>query len=346
MLWYPSDSANVEQPMKEKRQQFTIPDGLLGHYGLGSVKACTPLQGTRNRNFAVRTDEGAWFIRQRYSGYCAPGWIAFDDGVLQFLGERNVPVAVPRAGRDGRTWYRADDAVWQVFPFVSGHTQVEGDAGDAAAVGEALARFHAAGSTFPERYDKLGPRGEACPHEILAMADRLEQEAPACAGPLTHYREWIREAQAALPDECYAALPHTLIHGDPQPANILCEDGRVTALVDADWCAWRPRIYDVAFALLFCCATHDTPIDGESIWSLTQAPRIGPRLVEAFMATYAERCGPLEPAERTALRAQMILSWCGSRIGGALKAPPAERPAFLARAPQTLEELVPESLGI
>jgi len=227
----------------------TIRD-LCTAFRLGTLHAVEPLGGTRNANYLVTTSSGKWFVRRRYEGYCDPARIAFDHQVLRHLGNRRAPVPVPLQATDGQTWRRDADRAWEVHPFVEGAHLREGRAEDLEALGSGLALFHEAGVDFPGRFDKLSPRGETDPRVIEGQANRIVADDPGCAAALERYREWTASAGDDVPDPLYAALHHTIVHGDVQPANILINEGRVAAFVDLDWCGWRPRIYDLAYALL------------------------------------------------------------------------------------------------
>lgn len=321
-----------------------IPEALAAAYGLGLSIRVTPLDGTRNRNFAAETPSGMRFIRRRFAGYAQPERVAFDDAAAFFLHERGVAVVSPLRTIAGETCWSNAGEVWQVFPFVCGAAMLEGEPAHCETLGNAVARFHREGERFPGRFGKIGPRGETCPREIVRAANQAQADAPSCACALERYLEWTQAAARALPDAAYAAIPHTLIHGDLQPANVLFHEGRVAALVDLDWCAWQPRIYDLAFALLFCCAVRAAPIRGGDIWSLTQPPRVDAVLARAFLDGYESCAWPISALEREALPAQIMLSWCHSRVAGALKVPPSDRAAFLARPPEQSRALVPDWL--
>ncbi len=212
---------------------------------------------------------------------------------------------------------------------------------DLQALAEGLAQFHRAAQGFNRHARKLGPRGETDPVELRAQCHELEAGSPECAQALKPLREWLAAAEITFPERVFTALPATVVHGDVQPANVLVRGGRVAAFVDLDWCAWRPRIYDLAFAILFCCATHETPIQGGDVWSLTQPPRVDADVVRSFVGAYERHTQPLIPQEREVLPSQLVLSWCHCRIGGAFKVSAGERTAFLSRAPHTLDELLP-----
>jgi len=270
--------------------------------------------------------------------------MAFDNLALAYLADRGTAVASPRATLAGEQHWQDGEDVWQVFPLVQGRHLREADGDDLPVLGACLGRLHRAGEPFSLRHEKLGPRGETDPAVLLGQAEQIEAECPGAAKALRPYRDWVALAERELPGARYAALPHTLVHGDVQPANVLIHRRRVAAFVDWDWCAWQPRIYDLAFALLFCCAAHGTPIDGEDIWSLTQPPRVDDAVTGAFLDTYQAACTPLTAREQEALPAQIVLTWCHCRLAGALKVPPDDRPAFLARDPAGVDGLIPDSL--
>ncbi|MCX5758299.1 MAG: phosphotransferase [Candidatus Hydrogenedentes bacterium] len=314
---------------------------LVEAYGLGRMVGWVPLGGTRNRNFRVETASGTWLARKRYGAYASDEQIRFDHAVAAYLKAKGVATVCPRPLSTGMTFWKRGAEIWEVQPFVAGTQLREGHVKDIVALATALARFHESGETFLERYAKLGLRGETDPAQMRGKAGELEAASSECSRAVMQYLEWLDWAEALLPDDRFSALPCTLAHGDVQPANILVRDGCVAAFLDLDWCAWRPRIYDLGFALLFCCTTHDTPIDGGDICSLTQAPRVNPNTFRHFLDAYQKHTHPLTEDEREAMPAQIVLSWCHTRIMGAFKVPAPDRAAFLARPPYDRTELLP-----
>jgi Ser/Thr protein kinase RdoA (MazF antagonist) len=304
-------------------------------FGLGRATCVTQLGGTRNRNFLLTATSGKWFVRHRYAGYCGSERIAFDQGAIEFLNRGGAAVVAPRRAKHGVTFHEEDGRCWEVFPAVAGHHFREGDPEELRGLAKGLAEFHRVGRAFTGRYDKLGLRGETDPAELFRIVDVVREQAPAA----NVYREWIAAAAKLLPDGVFESLPHTLIHGDVQPANVLMEGGRVVAFVDRDWCAWRPRVYDLAFAILLCCAKHDAPIRGEDIWSLSQPARVTGDQMQVFLEAYQQCDWPLESRELAALRPQIALSWCHCRLAGAMKVEPARRQEFLARPPRDINAL-------
>lgn len=314
-------------------------ESIARAFNLGTPIACASLGGTRNENFRLTTETGGWFVRLRFSGYSNPDRVDFDHAALAHLARRQVPVLLPRAMESGATWLEEGDRIWEVFPFLDGESPVEGNVEHVEAIGAALHQLHLAGKGFGPRLNKLGPRGETDPIELLDIAARIDAESPECTAVLRPYRCWTVYAAHALTNAVYDGLPHTLVHGDIQPANIIMVDGHVAAFVDWDWCAWRPRIYDLAYALLFCCTTHEIPIDGADIWSLTQLPVCDASRARRFFEAYDLDPGTLDTFEKAALRFQIHLTWCHCRLAGALKVAPGQRGEFLARGPADIAEL-------
>lgn len=311
---------------------------LCDQFELGRFISSESAGGTRNRNFVFHTESGRWLVRQRFSGYCAKGQIDFDHSAARFLHECKVAVPLPRRSLNGQSWWHDGESVWEVHSFVEGRHLRDGNCNDVEALGAALAQWHRAGREFSPRYGKAAPRSETDPQRLRERADQIEREAPECEAAQTSkivaaYRRALDEAAAELPDEKYFALPHTLIHGDVQPANVLLREGKVAAFVDLDWCVWQVRLYDLCFAILTCCANHDEPFDGGNIWSLTQPPRLEREHIAAFLKAYEDASAPLSRAEEEALQPQLALTWCHMRLSGSLKVAPDSRLEFLQRPP-------------
>jgi len=287
---------------------------------------------------------------------------------MLYLMNAGVPVKPPLISSAGKSWWHDGENVWEAFKFVEGQPLHDGSEQDTAFLGTALGNLHRSGTDFKLRYEKSGIRGETDPERLMANAERLKKDDPG--DPLSHmdgswrrddlvprpfglrsgrlqprprhydpgidpilapYERLIAQAMRDLPPDAYLALPHTLVHGDVQPANVIMGEDGVRAFVDFDWCAWRPRIYDLAFAILFCCSFHERPIGKGDIWALTQTPDFNAKATESFMNAYEKNSGALSDAERKYLGPQMALAWCHALVDGAFKVPIEERRNFLSR---------------
>ena len=320
----------------DSKHTNSVPDWISERFGIGEISSIRDAGGSRNVSFVVETDRGRWIVRRRYEGYSSPERIAFDHGALRHLTAAGAAVVPPREDVDGNTSWRDEAGLWEVYPFADGRHLREGDPNDLRALAEALAQFHEAGRSCNARYDKLGPRGEMDPDHLLESAGRIRAEDPEIDDALDPYEQAVHKASKALSLAAWQSLPHTLVHGDVQPANVLVDGGRVSAFLDLDWCAWRPRVYDLCFAILCCCAMHDQPIGGGDVWDLTQEPMFDARLVNDFLRAYESQSERLADEERAAMPAQTVLNWCHARVDNALKVPPADRRRFLTRGGEGL----------
>lgn len=304
---------------------------VCARFSIGEPVSVSNAGGTRNVSFIVDTDQGKWVVRRRFAGYCDPDWIEFDHSAARYLADRGVPVVPPRIAPDGSTFASIGGDTWEVHPFVTGRHLRDGYRSDVIALARSLGRFHLAGSSFAGRCDKLGPRGETDPDHLLRSIERARRDCPETGAVLDVHRQTVLESAESLTAETYDSLPCTIVHGDVQPANIIMAEAGVRAFIDMDWMAWRPRVYDLCFALLCCVASHDRPIGQGDVWDLTQSPVSDDDMKRKFLEEYQRTSGPLTSAEEAALEPQMELTWCHIRVDNCLKVPRERRLEFLQR---------------
>src|SRR4051812_2242900 len=89
-------------------------------FKLGEPLACSPLGGTRNRNYFLKTSTGDFIVRDRYAGYREASRIAFDHHVLALLHRRGVAVVPPLRTSRGETFWQQGDHLWEIFPRATG----------------------------------------------------------------------------------------------------------------------------------------------------------------------------------------------------------------------------------
>ncbi len=309
----------------------TIGKRICDAYRLGSFISASGAGGSRNTCYVFRTSVGQWFVRRRHADYCDEKRVQFDHQAMFYLARSGVPVKPPLVSEAGNTWWREGDMLWEVFEFIEGRNMRDGAEADAALLGTALGNFHRVGSGFTLRYEKMGARGETDPKRLLLNAKQLRNENPESGPVLEPYERLIAQSSHDLPPGAYLALPHTLVHGDVQPANILMGKDGVRAFVDFDWCTWRPRIYDLAFAILCGCSAHEQPVGKGDIRALTQSPDFNAEATKGFMDAYEESAGTLSGEEMKCLKPQIALTWCHVRVDGAFKVSREERRSFLSR---------------
>ena len=303
------------------------------HFKLGKILSASPAGGTRNASWFIAASNGKYVLRKRFDGYSADNRIKYDHGVIRHLLAGGVPVAPLVAASDGTTaWTAPDGGVWEAYLFVPGKHLNAGEENALVGLGTALFAFHCQGASFGSYYDKLDPRGETSPHRLFPLLEKLEAEDMRLA--VLPFKRLLLEAADALDDTTFSLLPETLVHGDIQPGNIITDNrSKVKAFVDLDWCCRRPRIYDLAFAILMCCGRKIDSGAGE-LWDLTATPVLSEPLIETFLNAYLADAPPLNLFEAKALIPQINLTWCHVRLANSLKVPAGQRREFITRNPE------------
>jgi Ser/Thr protein kinase RdoA (MazF antagonist) len=74
--------------------------------------------------------------------------------------------------------------------------------------------------------------------------------------PRRHLAQVARQLEAHASDLAtrfadHGALPHLVIHGDYYAGNLLFEGDRIVSVVDYDKTRWRPRVVELAEALIY-----------------------------------------------------------------------------------------------
>ena len=312
----------------EPCRDTAIPNAVFSKFGIQQVSSVSRLGGTRNINLCVRCPDQSFFLRQRHPDYCDSAWIQFDHNAATFLRKHGASVQEPISTIDGKTWFYYRGKTWEAYPWVEGNPW-PGTRKALESVARNLATFHSAGIAFNESFCPGGyPRGEMTPHRLLALAKAL---APSCGHITKFYTSQVVEASKRLDDETYNSLPHTLVHGDIQPSNMIFSGSELSSFIDYDWLGRQPPIYDLAGAIIFFCGNREKPIDGGDIWSLSMPFTFDGGMITRFLQVYREhRCFP-DDVLLPLLMEQVRLTWVHIRLSGAHKVKPPEREAFLSR---------------
>jgi homoserine kinase type II len=236
--------------------------------------------GTINSNFEVDTERGRFFVRVNEGK--AVGDVAWEAELVAALAARGVPAPVPLVA-DGARYLRYRGHLVSVFPWRAGahRGSAEVTAGDAAAVGDVLARIHLAALDHPPRssiYDHAHIRARFAAirgHRDPALAEAIQTLADELA--------WL-EGQAPV----RAAATSGVIHGDLFRDNVLFDDGALVAVLDFEQASGGSLVYDLAVAV--------------NDWAWAGGPR--PELARALLGGY-EAIRPLSAADRQALPVEL-----------------------------------------
>jgi len=262
---------------------------LLAPYGVGALVSAKGIaEGVSNSNWLIETagtdGSGARFILTMYEFRIEIADLPYFLGLLDHLAARGCPVP--------RTIHDSDGALYRVIEtprgekalalieFLPGVSLGEPTAGQARAVGAALAEMHLAAADYPAmRENGMGLAewqrlADACGAQGLASID------PALAA-------CVAEHLPRLARDWPCDLPRSVIHADLFPDNVLMQGDTVTGLIDFYFACNDITAYDLA-------VTH-------AAWCFdATGARFLPDLSAALVAGY-ESVRPLSEAERAAL---------------------------------------------
>src|SRR5579871_906871 len=121
---------------------------FLAGYDLGDLLSYKGIaEGVENSNFLIHTTRG-YFILTLYEKRVAPGDLPFFLGLMQHLAERGLNCPQPVKNRDGKMLNMLAGRPAAIVTFLDGMWIRRPNASHCAALGEALAKLHLAGSDF------------------------------------------------------------------------------------------------------------------------------------------------------------------------------------------------------
>jgi len=240
-------------------------------------------EGVSNSNWLVETqcfETTRRFILTMYEKRVEIGDLPFFLDLLDHLAARDCPVPRTIHDRDGSSYRFYEGKALALIEFLPGVSVSEPTPEQAGAVGAALAQIHLAARDFTQTranglgrdawVQLLGDCGEDGLTEIdPGLCALVERELAAVA------RDWPGH------------LPHSVIHADLFPDNVLMLGAQVTGLIDFYFACTDITAYDVA-------VTH-------AAWCFCSEGRtFRPELSRALLEGY-DTVRPLSAEERAAL---------------------------------------------
>lgn len=258
---------------------------IIAQFDVGSLVSAKGIaEGVSNSNWLIDTagkdGSGARSILTMYEARTEVSELPFFLGLLDHLAARDCPVPRTIHDREGQAYRLHEGKALALIEFLPGVSVSDPTPDQARAVGAALAQVHLAAADFPgRRTNSLGLPGwqdlaKACGSEGLAaihpeLAQIVEREMARLD------RQWPRD------------LPHSVIHADLFPDNVLMLGDKVTGLIDFYFACYDITAYDLAVTHAAWCFSND-------------GKRFDAALSDALLAGY-ESVRPLLVAERAAL---------------------------------------------
>ena len=222
---------------------------FLAGYDIGDVLAYKGIaEGVENSNFLLHTRRG-YFILTLYEKRVAAGDLPFFLGLMEHLAARGITCPQPVKNRNGETLGHLAKRPAAIVTFLDGMWIRRPSASHCAAVGEALAKLHIAGSDFVmTRRNALSVEGWRPLYEASnRRADTLQKGlGEVIANELNVLeKSWPRD------------LPQGVIHADLFPDNVFFLGDRLSGLIDFYFACTDALAYDVAICLNAWCFEPD-----------------------------------------------------------------------------------------
>ena len=222
---------------------------FLSGYEIGELLSYKGIaEGVENSNFLVHTSRG-YFILTLYEKRVAEGDLPFFLGLMEHLAARGITCPQPVKNKQGNALGRIAGRPAAMVTFLDGMWMRRPNAGHCAAVGEALARLHLAGSDFPVTrpnalsidawrplYEQAKARGDSV---RPGLCGEIAKELDALA------KSWPRD------------LPQGVIHADLFPDNVFFLGDNLSGLIDFYFACTDTLSFDVAVCLNAWCFEPD-----------------------------------------------------------------------------------------
>jgi homoserine kinase type II len=250
---------------------------FMAAYDLGNLLSCKGIaEGVENSNFLIVTDYSP-FILTLYEKRVHEEDLPYFLGLMEHIADKGFTCPTPVRTREGEALRRLAGRPAAIVTFLTGMWPRRISQEHCTALGQALARFHAAGTDFPMTRPNALSIGDWGP--LFAKID--EEEADDVQHGLAAE---IAAELAFLKANWPTDLPRGTIHADLFPDNVFFENNTLTGFIDfyfacTDWLA-----YDIAICLNAWCFEPDgsfVPVRGRALLQAYQSVR---KLTDAELA--------------------------------------------------------------
>jgi len=230
---------------------------FMAAYNLGTVTSFKGIaEGVENSNYILHTTDGS-FILTLYEKRVAPEDLPFFLGLMDHLAGAGISCPTPIKARDGVALRTLCGRPAALISFLEGLSPRRIHAEQCGSLGDALARMHIAGQSFPmERANSLSvgdwrplldSAGDAANSVQPTLVDELTAELSALE------TAWPDAQPASNPED----LPRGVIHADLFPNNAFFMNDEVSGIIDFYFACTDFLAYDVAICLNAWCFEPD-----------------------------------------------------------------------------------------
>ena len=253
-------------------------DEFLADYDLGRMLSYKGIaEGVENSNYLLQTEMGN-FILTLYEKRTKVEDLPFFLTLMDHLAAADFACPTPIHGRDGAALRTVADRPAAIVSFLPGVWPRRIQPHHTAALGEAVARMHEAGKSFPEtRANDLSlDQWQSLFSELCGQADEIADGLGRFIG------EELDALQANWP----TGLPTGIIHADLFPDNVFFIGGEFSGIIDFYFACTDAYAYELAICLNAWCFEPDNS------FNITKARQM--------LAGY-QKVRRLEPSELSAI---------------------------------------------
>jgi homoserine kinase type II len=222
---------------------------FLSTYGIGDLLSYKGIaEGVENSNYLLHTSRGYFFLTL-YEKRVAVKDLPFFLGLMAHLAKHGITCPQPVVNRSGEALGTLAGRPAAIIDFLEGVWPRRPNAAHCAAVGEALAKMHLAGSDF----------AMSRPNTLSVTGWRpLFDQAAARADSVQHGLRDLLSAELDHLEKCWPGdLPQGVIHADLFPDNVLFLGDGLSGLIDFYFACNDMLAYDVAICLNAWCFEID-----------------------------------------------------------------------------------------
>jgi homoserine kinase type II len=223
--------------------------GIINRYDVGTLVSAKGIaEGVQNSNYLIDTTQGR-FVLTVYEQMVDSDDLPFFLSLLNHLAEKGCPVPASMRNDAGETLVQWNGKLLALIEFLPGLSVTHPTSAQAHSVGAALASMHLALEDFAlSRPNALGPQG--CADLAARCGDSLDKIAPGLGSR-------VAEECAHMTANWPVHLPHSVIHADLFPDNVLMMGDDVGGMIDFYFACTDVRAWDLAVTHVAWSFSHD-----------------------------------------------------------------------------------------
>jgi homoserine kinase type II len=213
-------------------------------------------QGFMNKTYSIMTDGGSYILRI-YESESNITKVRREYLVLEYLRNCQISFEVPTylTHHNDYIYHASENGITAVLmPFIKGVNPDLSDANQAYEAGKALGKLNIALSKLSKNVFKdIGNNPSYNQyryfHPSIESIDKIVDQLPTSMSKKQQLHMIFRQLDKEMGDSYYTMIPKQYIHGDYTPGNILTNNGKVTGIIDFEFCCYDVRPMDLAIAL-------------------------------------------------------------------------------------------------